>query len=337
MTTVAIIGASGYSGAELVRLLARRADVRLTHLIASSSAGKRFDDMYPAMTGITDIILEPLDYGRLQDTDIAFVALPSGEGMKVVPELLRTVPKVIDLGGDFRLPNVRLYEEFYNHTHLAPSLLTCARYGLPELNRKTIRDARLVANPGCYSTSAILALYPAVASGIISENHIVVNSLSGISGAGRSAKQEMSFTELNENAKAYKIGTHQHTPEMEWALESATSKKVQLSFVPHLIPITRGIYTTIHADLCQNLSSEEVIALYRSYYSNEPFVRVRDQAPQIKHVVQTNYCDIHVVVDARTNQLIITSVIDNLIKGAAGQAIQNLNIMLGVPEQTGLI
>jgi N-acetyl-gamma-glutamyl-phosphate reductase len=332
-----IIGASGYSGAELVRLLARRDDVHLQKLVAHSSAGKRFADIYPAYAGTVDATLDALDLQEFEPVDVAFIALPSGEAMKIVPQLLLSAKRVIDLGGDFRFSSPELYEQFYKHKHTAPGYLSEAVYGLPELNKSGIASARLVANPGCYPTSAILALLPALKYGIVSSKGIVINSLSGVSGAGRSASEELSFSEVNENIRAYKVGAHQHIPEIQSVLEHATGKEVSLSFVPHLVPITRGIYTTVHANLETSIDEKEVTALYQEFYRDAPFVRIKEQVPQIKNVVHSNYCDIGFAVERMTNQLIIMSVIDNLVKGAAGQAVQNFNIMFGLPEGRGLL
>ena len=256
--------------------------------------------------------------------------------MKVVPGLLASAGRVIDLGGDFRLLSPELYTQFYNHEHLAPHLLAEAVYGLPELNAGAIAGAKLVANPGCYPTSVILALLPALKSGLIKTEHIVINSLSGVSGAGRSASVELSFTEVNENIKAYKIGNHQHIPEIQTVLEKASGSPISLSFVPHLVPITRGIYTTIHASLDAAVTEAEIRHLYEAFYREAPFVRIRKEIPQIKDVARTNFCDIGMTLLTTTKQIVLTSVIDNLVKGAAGQALQNANLMLGLDETLGL-
>jgi N-acetyl-gamma-glutamyl-phosphate reductase len=333
----AIVGASGYSGAELLRLLSHRDDVRIKKVTAKASIGERVDTLYPEFAGILDLAYEPLDLPGMESVDVAFIALPSGEGMQTVPALRERVGRIIDLGGDFRLPSAKLYTQFYKHTHTAPELLGSAVYGLPELNREKIAVASLVANPGCYPTSALLALLPALKHGIVQPGGIVINSLSGVSGAGRSSSVDLSFAELNENIRAYKIGTHQHIPEIQYVLESATGNRVSLSFIPHLVPLTRGIYTTIHADLAVTVTEAEVAHVYSEYYRNAPFVRIKKQIPQIKSVVHTNYCDIGLFIEQRTNQLVIVSVIDNLVKGAAGQAVQNMNIMFGLPETTALV
>jgi N-acetyl-gamma-glutamyl-phosphate reductase len=282
-------------------------------------------------------MFEPFNAESMDGLDVVFIALPSGEAMSIVPQLMDRVGRIIDLGGDFRLPTPELYEQYYPHKHVAPSLLGKAVYGLPELNKQQIADAHLVANPGCYPTSVILPLFPMLKSDLVSSGGIVVASMSGVSGAGRSSSVEMSFAEVNENIRAYKIGKHQHIPEMQSVLEQATGKNVGLSFVPHLVPMTRGIYTTIHANLASSAATEDIEAAYQEFYGEAPFIRIRHGIPQARDVVMTNFCDIAFTVESRTRQLIITSTIDNLIKGAAGQAIQNMNIMLGLPEETGLL
>ena len=337
LITTAVIGASGYSGAELLRLLLFRDDVDVRHVFAASSAGKRVSDVHPAFTGMTDLLYESLEETAIPDVDVAFIALPSGEAMELVPRLVPRTRTIIDLSGDFRLPAAAMYQKFYHRPHSSPAYLAEAVYGLPELNKHKLPSARLVANPGCYPTSAILALLPVVVNGVVSTTGIVINSLSGVTGAGRNSSVEYSFSEINENIRAYKIGTHQHAPEIQTVLEQASGKSVSLSFVPHLVPMNRGIYTTIHANLQVPSSEQELHALYESFYAGDPFVRIRKQIPQVKNVVHTNYCDIGINVEPRTNQLILTCAIDNLLKGAAGQAMQNMNIINHLPQQLGLI
>jgi N-acetyl-gamma-glutamyl-phosphate reductase len=336
MIRTAIIGASGYSGAELLRLLTMRDDIHIEKLIAHSSAGRPVAELYPAFNGRVKLEFEPFDVSIGKQVDVAFIALPSGESMKVVSQLHKTPVRIIDLSGDFRLPSTAKYEQYYKHNHTASELLNQAVYGLPELNESSISGAKLIANPGCYPTSAILPLLPVVKSQLISTNGIVINSLSGISGAGRSSSIDLSFSELNENVRAYKIGVHQHIPEIENVLSGVAGQEVRVSFIPHLVPLTRGIYTTIHAELTGSIGKQQIIESYVEFYSNSPFVRIRKEIPQIKDVLYTNYCDIYVTVEERTNQLVLISVIDNLVKGAAGQAIQNMNIMYGFPQSKGL-
>lgn len=334
---VGVVGASGYAGGELLRLLRRRSDVSVTRALARSRAGEPVASVHRGLEGITQLVFEPLDPARLNGVQAVFVALPSGESMAIMPELQKHVPAVIDLGGDFRLPDAGLFRTYYRKEHSAPTLLGTVPYGLPELFRASVHGAPLVANPGCYPTAAILALAPALRAGIVAADGIVITALSGVSGAGRSNDEALSFTEMNENVRAYRIGNHQHTPEIEAMLGRVAATDVSVSFVPQIIPVTRGIYCTVHARLSGKVSTDDVRALYRSAYRAEPFIRVRDAVPELAHVTHTNFCDISVTADARSGQLVVISAIDNLVKGAAGQAIQNMNILLGIPEVTGLL
>jgi N-acetyl-gamma-glutamyl-phosphate reductase len=331
-----IVGASGYGGAETLRLLLRRRDVCVEVVTASTSAGQRVDALLPSLASRTELVFEAFDPERLSGLDVVFVSLPAGEGMKAVPLLHGRAGRVIDLGGDFRLQSVPLYERYYGRPHSAPALLAEAVYGLPELSGDRIGAARLVANPGCYPTGAILGLLPALASGLVEGEGVVISALSGTSGAGRSASVEMSFSEVNESVRAYKVGSHQHIPEIESVLGAAAGREVTVSFIPHLLPITRGIYTTIHARLARPLTAGEAEGVYREYYRKAPFVRITRAIPRIAAVTHTNYCDIGLSVDAHAGHLVVLSTIDNLLKGAAGQAVQNMNIMFGLPEGLGL-
>jgi N-acetyl-gamma-glutamyl-phosphate reductase len=336
--SVSIIGASGYSGAELMKILLRHKQVKIEKLFANSSVGKRVTDLYPWFGGQVDSAYEQYSVDAARTSDIVFVALPSGEAMNMVPELLERGKRVIDLGGDFRFKDGSLYEKFYKHEHKAKNSLQQAVFGLPEWNRQQIKSASLVANPGCYATSAIMPLAPVLKEGIIQSRGIAISSLSGVSGAGRSASLDLSFTEVNESVKAYKVGVHQHTPEIKTALEAISGTTVSVTFVPHLLPITRGIYTSIYAPLAKEVTPEEVLTAFQKHYGSEPFIRISDTAiPEIKNVNYTNFLDIGFRVYTDNNQLIILSVIDNLIKGAAGQAVQNMNLMFGFNETEGLL
>lgn len=335
--SVSIVGASGYSGAELVRILARHPNVTIQTLFANTSAGKRLDDVYPWFRGLVDKSFEPFTIEAASQSDLVFVALPSGEAMSIVPDLLARGTRVIDLGGDFRLKDPSLYARYYSQTHASPQHLAGAVYGLPELNRKSIAGAQLVANPGCYPTGAILPLYPLVKDGAVNPAGITISSLSGVSGAGRKASVDLSFVEVNETVKAYRIGTHQHIPEIQTVLSHSSGKPVAPTFVPHLIPITRGIYTSIFANLASDYSVADIQKMYDRYYGSEPFVRfTTPSAPEIRNVVYSNFIDIGFHLYPENNQLIILSTIDNLVKGAAGQAVQNMNIMCGFQETEGL-
>jgi N-acetyl-gamma-glutamyl-phosphate reductase len=331
---IGIVGASGYSGGELMRILASDPSVRIEAVTAHAQAGKAVEEVHPYLAGRVPLTFVPFDAAAFAGMDCVFIALPSGEAMQIVPQLQSTVGCIIDLGGDLRLPDAAMYEKYYKKPHTAPALLGKAIYGLPELNRAQIRGAKLIANPGCYPTSVILALLPAIEAGLINPQGIVVTSLSGVSGAGRSSSVELSFSEVNESVRAYKIGNHQHQPEIRTVLEGVAGTPVTLSFIPHLIPITRGIYTTVHADLAKQMSLPDIQKVYAERYKNEPFVRFGTRIPEIRAVNYTNFCDVAVFLEPHTGKLVITSVIDNLVKGAAGQAIQNMNIVFGRPEHT---
>lgn len=335
--TAAIVGASGYSGAELLRILLRHPGVAIGRLFASTSAGKMVADLYPAFRGRTDASYETYSAETAAGHDVVFVALPSGEAMRLVPGLLEKGTRVIDLGGDFRLQDPALYQQYYKHEHLATGVLPSAVYGFPEWHAERIRETKLLSNPGCYPTSAILPLAPLLKEELIAPEGIVVSSMSGVSGAGRASSVEMSFTEVNESVRAYKVGVHQHIPEIQTALSDISGKAVTVTFVPHLIPITRGIYTSIYAKPARPLTDNEISAAYASAYGNAPFVRVLGPAvPEIRSVTGTNFIDIGWRRYPENGHLIVFSTIDNLVKGAAGQAVQSMNLMFGFKETEGL-
>jgi N-acetyl-gamma-glutamyl-phosphate reductase len=296
------------------------------------------DEVYGQFRGQTDLVYERYSAEHVPDADLIFIALPSGEAMHVVPQLVKLKKRIIDLGGDFRLKDINAYQKYYKREHVSAEIVECASYGLPEWNQSKIKKAQLVANPGCYATSAILPLLPALKEDIIDENGLIVSSLSGVSGAGRSSSFDYSFSELNESVRAYKVAEHQHTPEIESALSEYASKNAKITFVPHLIPITRGIYSSIYARLKRKIDHEELNSLYRKYYSGTPFVRFDGtKIPEIKNVNYTNFCDIGFRIDEKNNVLILLGAVDNLVKGAAGQAVQNMNIMFGFNESEGLL
>ncbi len=333
----AIVGASGYSGAELLRILLRHPSVSVGDLYANTSAGKKVSDLYPQFRGATDATYGPFDAGSASAHDVVFVALPSGEAMHLTPELLQRGTRIVDLGGDFRLQDVTLYQKYYKRDHTAASILPQVVYGFPEWHADKIKTARMLSNPGCYPTSAILPLAPLIKAGLVEPTGIVVNSLSGVSGAGRSSSVEMSFAEINESVKAYKVGTHQHIPEIQTALSELSGQAVTVTFVPHLIPITRGIYTSMYARPTKPLSDEVIHGAYDKAYRSAPFVRVLGPAvPEIRSVNYTNFIDIGWKMYPENGHLIVFSTIDNLIKGAAGQAVQSMNLMFGIPETEGL-
>lgn len=337
MVSVSVVGASGYSGIELLKILVRHPGVQIDKLFANSSAGKHIADVAPSFKKTLDIMLESYSVDKIMKSDLIFIALPSGEAMNIVPAMLSAGKRVIDLGGDFRLHDTSIYEQYYKRPHSANAILKQSVYGLPEWNHSQIKSASLVANPGCYPTSAILPLAPLLKEGIIESTGIAVSSLSGVSGAGRSASVEMSFAEVNESVRAYKVGKHQHIPEIKTALESLSNTEVKFSFVPHLLPITRGIYTSSYATLKKPVNEQTILTVYEKYYASAPFVRCSATAvPEIKNVTYTNFIDIGFHINQDNGQLIVLSTIDNLIKGAAGQAVQNMNIMFGMNEIEGI-
>ncbi|HEY6062248.1 MAG TPA: N-acetyl-gamma-glutamyl-phosphate reductase, partial [Chitinophagaceae bacterium] len=302
-----------------------------------SNVGKCVSELIPEFSGDICFKFEKYSPDILHSMDVVFISLPAGESMKIIPDILSARTKIIDLGGDFRLKNPACYEQYYKFVHFSPELLNDSVYGLPELFKNDIVNANLIANPGCYATSIILPLYPALRSNIISNEGIVISSLSGVSGAGKKATLEYSFSEVNEDIRAYKILEHQHLPEIEQVLEILTDEPISISFIPHLVPLNRGIYTTIVAELRNTINKQEVYALYEESFNDSCFIRIKKNIPRLKDVVNTNYCDIYIDLDVRNNKLILISVLDNLLKGAAGQAVQNMNIMFGLPESYGII
>ncbi|OPX88814.1 MAG: N-acetyl-gamma-glutamyl-phosphate reductase [Pelotomaculum sp. PtaB.Bin104] len=337
---VGIVGATGYTGAELVRILYRHPEVELVSLITQNYDGIPFSEVYPHLYQYNDMICEKLDLPALLDVaDVIFVALPHGHAMPIALEAANRGKKLIDLGADFRLNDYSVYEEWYKVEHTARDLLGEAVYGLPELNREQIRRARLVANPGCYPTSALLALAPLLSKKLIDPGSIIIDSKSGVSGAGRGLSLDVHFCEVNENFKAYGVGVHRHTPEIEQELGKLAGETVTISFTPHLLPITRGILSTVYAKLNTSLCQNEVQEYYQEYYQAERFVRVLPTGllPRTKWTAGTNHCDLGIVVDPRTGRVIVIAAIDNVVKGASGQAVQNMNIICGLPEDTALI
>lgn len=335
---VSVIGASGYGGAETVRLLATHPQVELVHVTAETKKGAAMSSLYPNLRGFVDRTMIEVDLHRIGgESDVTIVSLPSGMAMSLVPELLKQGSKVIDVAADFRLKQPELYPQWYKVTHTAPEYLREAVYGLSELHRDAIGRARLVADPGCYPVAAILALTPLLYAGKVRTQGIVIDAKSGVSGAGRGGGGGFGFSETNENVKAYSVVGHNHTAEIEQELSGVAGTAVQVVFTPHLIPMTRGILITAYAPLVSDLSEPEALALYQQSYAREPFVRVLDGVlPETKATLGSNFCDVAVKVNQRAGMAIAIAAIDNLGKGAAGQAVQNLNLMCGLPEETGL-
>ena len=341
MVRVGVIGASGYAGAELVRYLLMHPGVEITYLASESLVGKPLSAAFPSFLGQHLPLCEDFDARTAADrADIIFQTKKNGVGMSVAPEILGLGKRMIDVPADFRLKDPALYKQYYKADHTAPGLLAEAVYGVPEFHASEIASARIVANPGCYATSAILALAPLVTDGMADPGSIIIDSKSGVSGAGRSKADTASiFTEINEGFRAYKVAAHAHTPEIEQELSVLAGKPVTLSFTPHLIPMNRGILTTAYANLSRTLSTDELVERYKRFYEGKPFVVVLDagEQPNTKNVFGTNFCHIAAVSDRRTGRAIITSAIDNMGKGAAGQAVQNMNLMCGYDESTGLM
>jgi len=338
MIRVGVIGATGYAGAELVRILSGHPDITLTILTSRQYAGTRFDKVFPSMTGWIDLVCENLSIGSVcEQADVVFTALPHKIPMEFVPELIRRGKKVIDLSADFRFKNAATYESHYQH-HTAKELMEKAVYGLCEIYFDRIKKADLVGAPGCYPTGVLLPLLPFIKDRLIDIHTIVADSKSGVSGAGRSLSLVAHFCEANESFKAYKVAEHRHTPEMEEVLSVEAEMPIEITFVPHLVPMSRGILTTIYARLVKGVNSDDVRDCITTFYSGRPFIRicVENRLPDTKYVRGTNYCDIGFKIDKRNHRLVLISAIDNLVKGAAGQAVQNMNLMLGLDETAGL-
>ena len=338
MVRVAIVGATGYAGAELVRILSGHPEAEITVLTSRQFAGVRFDEVYPAFAGQVDLACEAYSAERVCDRcDVVFLALPHQLPMSFVPDILAREKKVIDLSADFRFNDASIYESTYQ-AHTAKELLAEAVYGLSEVYTDQIKNATLIGNPGCYPTSVLLPLIPLLQKGLLDPASLVADSKSGVSGAGRSLALASHYCEVNESFKPYKAAVHRHNPEMDAILSREAQKAVSITFVPHLVPMTRGMLTTIYATPGVDLADKDVSDCYTAAYSQRPFVRLcaNGRLPDTLHVRGTNYCDIGFKFDQRNNRLILVSAIDNLVKGAAGQAVQNMNIMIGCDETAGL-
>jgi N-acetyl-gamma-glutamyl-phosphate reductase len=338
MTKVAILGASGYTGTELIRLVMKHSQLELVAVSSEKYARMPVQEVFPAFSGVLDLTFHPLlDGGPLESAEYVFLALPHKKAMEVVPALIKKGKKVVDLSADFRLRNPALYEQYYQK-HTAPELLGSSVYGLTEIYRDEIRNAQLIANPGCYPTAALLSLIPAITNDLIELTTIIVDAKSGVTGAGRNPVLPSLFAEVNEGVKPYKVGVHQHTPEIEQELGFAAKSEIQLVFTPHLIPMNRGILVTAYGTLKKKITADDVLNLYSTFYKDDTFVRICPDGafPSTAQVKGSNYCDIGIFVDPRSNRLIIMGAIDNLLKGASGQALQNLNVMAGFNESEGI-
>jgi len=339
MLRVAIVGATGYAGCELLEILLRHPRVKVASLTAKLDREIRISDEYPRFTGRIDLPCAPLDVEEVcRKADLVFLSLPHGVSMRFARPFGLAGKKVIDLSADFRFRDVGVFKRWYGIEHEAVELLAEAVYGLPELHADEVRAAALVANPGCYPTGSILALAPLLAAGLVDPAGIVIDAKSGVTGAGRKASLAMLFGEVNESFRAYKVGVHQHTPEIEVELGRAAGAPLQLLFTPHLVPMNRGILTTAYLTPRGKISDAAVRDAYRNVYEKAPFVRLMGagKLADTKNVAGLNFCDISFVVDERTNTIVVVSAIDNLLKGAAGQAVQNMNLVCGFPETEGL-
>ena len=336
---VAIIGSTGYGGVELIRLLQGHPRVDITSVISSSSAGVPISKGFPHLT---DIIMEDLDDLDIQNmaskADVVFAATPSGVSTPLVPKLLQAGLKVIDLSGDFRIKDGATYEQWYKHPAADPAYIEQAVYGLCEVYGDRVAGVDFVSNPGCFPTATLLGLIPAIEAGWIDPSSIIIDAKSGVSGAGRGLSLTAHYAEINENLKAYKINKHQHIPEIEQVLSDVSGEKVTVTFTTHLVPMTRGIMSTMYAQVNGEHTQADFVELYQDYYKGRSFVRVREDGvwPSTKEVSGSIYCDMGLLVDDRTGRITIISVVDNIVKGASGQAIQNLNLMMGWEENLGL-
>lgn len=335
----AIVGGTGYGAIELIRFLHLHPYVELTTIISRSNEGESISSVYPHLRHIIEIPMETLDTGKLADTvDLVFFAAPPGVSKDILPGLVEKGVKCIDLSGDFRLTSPEVYQQWYNIEPAPSAYLKKACYGLTEIYPEEVKKASFIANPGCYPTATLLGLMPALKQGMIHPSSIIIDAKSGVSGAGRSASAMTHFSEMNENLKAYKLGQHKHIPEIEQIIQKASGEQVNVTFTTHLVPMTRGIMATMYAELEKGITTAEVLAVYEDFYKDHPFVRIRPEGtwPSTREVYGSNYCDIGIHADERTGRLTIVSVIDNLVKGASGQAIHNMNVLCGFEETTGL-
>lgn len=339
MINVGIIGSTGYAGQELVRLLMQHKQANIVWYGSKSYIDKAYADVFRNMFQIVDAKCMDDNMEELSSqVDVIFTATPQGFCASKMNESILSKVKVIDLSADYRIRDVHTYETWYGILHASPKYINEAVYGLCEINREEIKKARLIANPGCYPTCSILSIYPLVKEGLIDPKSIIIDAKSGTSGAGRGAKQDQLYCEVNENIKAYGVSNHRHTPEIEEQLSIAAKEEIKLNFTPHLVPMNRGILITAYANLTANVSYEDVKGIYDNYYKQEQFVRVLEKGicPETKWVEGSNYVDVNFQIDTRTNRIIMMGAMDNLVKGAAGQAIQNMNLIFGLPENEGL-
>ena len=338
MLKIGIIGASGYTGLELLRILSNHPEVEIEFITSREYKGKQISEIFPSFNGIIDKrFIDPGSCFNFPEVSLIFTALPHKASMEIVAKVLQAGKKVIDLSADFRFTDLATYEKYYDR-HTSPELLNEAVYGLPELHRNEIKEGRLIANPGCYATAAILGLTPLIKAGLVETDSIIIDAKSGVSGAGRVPSSDISFVEVNEGFKAYKVGEHRHAPEIEQELSILANRKVNVIFTPHLLPISRGIFSTIYAVIKEGVSDNSVRECFYSTYQKEKFIRILPdgELPNISYVKGSNYCDIGIKVDKGTNTAIILTAIDNLVKGASGTAVQSMNLLHNLPEHIGL-
>lgn len=339
MIKVGIVGATGYVGIELVRLLHKHSKVQISYVINQSFIGQKISEIYPNLRNIFDMECTGLDPKSIAtDADIVINCLPHGISSSFIPLVIENGGRIIDHGGDYRYKDVAVYEKWYNTKHEHPELLKKAVYGLPEIYRDQIASAQIVSNPGCYPTCSILGIMPLLKNSLVEKNNIIIDAASGVTGAGRNTELPNQFCECTENFKAYKVANHRHTSEIEQELSLLANEEILVSFTPHLVPMKRGMLCTTYANLKNTTDTASLVNLYKEFYKNEKFVRVLDESklPETKFVAGSNYIDISVTVDKRLNRVVVLSALDNLGKGAAGQAVQDLNIMCGFAEDTGL-
>lgn len=339
MIKVGIIGATGYAGNELVRILLGHKEAQIVWYGSRSYIDEEYAKVYRNMFKLVDAkCMDDNMEALAKEADVIFTATPQGYCASVLNENILSQTKIIDLSADYRIKDVNVYEEWYKIEHKSPELIKEAVYGLCEINRAGIKNTRILANPGCYTTCSILSTYPLVKEGIIDPNTLIIDAKSGTSGAGRGAKVDNLFCEVNENIKAYGVLTHRHTPEIEEQLGYACNKDVKIIFTPHLVPMNRGILVTAYANLAKDVTDEDVRAAYEKYYKDEYFIRLlpKDECPQTRWVEGSNFVDINFKIDRRTNRVVMMGALDNITKGAAGQAVQNMNIMFGLDETEGL-
>lgn len=338
MINAGIIGATGYAGEQLVWFLNNHPMVNISFLASNSYSDIGYEDIYKNYQGHLAIncISMQQTYDYFDKINVLFLAMPHGKSFEITKTALDKGIKVIDLGADYRIKDKEIYESWYKVSHEALELLDSSVYGLPELNRELIKDSNLIANPGCYCTASILAIAPLIKNRLIDTSSIIIDAKSGVSGAGRGASTSNLYCECNESIKAYGIGTHRHTPEIEQVLSGLNNDDIKITFTPHLTPMNRGILAVCYANLTENTSEDKIYDLYKDFYKEQYFVKVIDTLPETRYVKGSNMCHIGVRVDSRTNRVIVVSAIDNLIKGAAGQAVQNMNIIFGIKESTSL-